>query len=593
MNKRFHLTLIILLSLVFIIFSLMFFLFTIDTVISQTRVRGISDIRQIVMELEQAFRQPGNERKKAYQSVAEEQSERIPAHIIIVDTESYLLADSLMKKEDINGRYINADIADAKEHGRAGSTFRSPGTPGLFITIAKTHSFPKETVVIYLVYSIPEFQGLYTAFTAFGIGLLVFFAALIALIVSYIYRGYQKPIRKLIQHTSAAVHGGFSKISIDPGNQELSQLVVNFNSLVDRYNGLVKSDNWKYSRINTLLSNLSTGIIMVNLNNEIIMVNPMAEELLNLNKLNLFNVRRNREEPDKTLKEILHTTREVNRSQKSTSFSLTNSDNQILEIHADSIKSKYRPYEPSGALVILRDVTEIRRMEKLKDEFVSNVSHELRTPLTVISGFVETLKSWETLSVDDRTTALNIVDIETERLKKLISELLHLSKIEGRMGSEKSEHFNPADIIREVAAVLTPLGEKKEITTEITLPELESTLSGVSGWYRQIVYNLYDNAIKYTAPGGSVQISISDEQKTHTLEVRDNGSGIPGKDIDNIFDRFFRADHPGKKKVPGSGLGLTITKYIVEEFSGTITVQSIENKGSVFTVRIPQGEKQQ
>jgi len=583
MNKRVHLTFIILLSLVFIIFSLAFFLFTIDTVISQTRVRGLSDIRQIVMDLE---------RHGAYQSVAEEQSQRIPAHIIVVDTASNLLADSRMDKSDINGRYINADIAEAKEHGTAGSTFTISGTPGIFITIAKTHKFPQETVVIYLVYSIPEFQGLYTAFTAFSIGLLVLVAALILLIVSYIYRGYQKPIRKLIQHTSAAVHGGFSKISIDTGNQELSRLVVNFNSLVDRYNGLVKSDNWKYSRINTLLSNLSTGIIMVNLDNEIIMVNPMAEELLNLNKLNLFNVRRNREEPDKTLKEILNTTREVNSSQKSTNLSLTNSDNQILEIHADSIKSKYRPYEPSGALVILRDVTEIRRMEKLKDEFVSNVSHELRTPLTVISGFVETLKSWKTLSDEDRTTALNIVDIETERLKKLVSELLHLSKIEGRMGTEKFEHFNPADIIREVSAVLTPLGQKKEISTEFILPESEGTLTGVSGWYRQIVYNLYDNAIKYTAPGGSVQISISDEQQTHTLEVRDNGSGIPGKDIENIFDRFFRADHPGKKKVPGSGLGLTITKYIVEEFSGTIAVQSVENKGSVFTVRIPQGEKQ-
>jgi len=590
MSKRVHFIFIILLSLVFIIFSLMFFLFTIDTLISQVRVRGISDIRQIVMELDQAFRKPGNERHQAYQSVARKQSERIPAHIIVVDTASNLLADSQMDEADISGRYINADIADAKEYGTAGSTFRISGTPGLSITIAKTHSFPRETVVVYLVYSIPEFQGLYTAFTVFGAGLPVLVTALIILIVSYMYRGYQKPIRKLIQHTSAAVHGGFSKISIDTGNQELSQLVVNFNSLVDRYNGLVKSDNWKYSRINTLLSNLSTGIIMVNLKNEIIMVNPMAEELLNLNKLNLFNVRRNREKPDRTLREILNTTREVNSSQNSISLSLSNSDNQILEIHADSIKSKYRPYEPSGALVILRDVTEIRRMEKLKDEFVSNVSHELRTPLTVISGFVETLKSWETLSVDDRTTALNIVDIETERLKKLVSELLHLSKIEGRMGSEKNEYFNPADIIREVAAVLTPLGVKKEITTEITLPESVQNLCGVSGWYRQIVYNLYDNAIKYTSPGGTIQISISEEQKTHKLEVMDNGSGIPEKCIENIFDRFFRADHPGKKKVPGSGLGLTITKYIVEEFSGTINVESSEEKGSIFTVRIPQGE---
>ncbi len=591
MNKRIHLGLIILLSLIFIISSLAFFVFNIDTVISQTRVRGISDIRQIMIELNKSLSTPGTDRMEAFQRIAYEQSIRIPAHIIIVDTNSNLLANSFLKAEDINGRYINADIVDAKEYGIAGSAYRLPGVPGLSVTVAGVQELLSEPIVIYLIYSIEDFQGLYRAFTAFGLGLVLVFSSMILLIVLYIQRGYQKPIRKLIQHTSAAVHGGFSKITIDTGNQELSKLVLNFNSLVDRYNELVKSDNWKYSRINTLLSNLNTGIIMVNLENEIILVNPRAESLLNLNKLNLFNVRRNNEEPNTILKEILRITRKVNNDQQSKSISLNNSENQILEVVADSINSKYHPYEPSGALVILRDVTEIRRMEKLKDEFVSNVSHELRSPLTVISGFVETLKSWKTLSEEDRTTALDIVEIETERLKKLISELLHLSRIEGRMDTDKFELFNAADIIREVITVLAPLGEKKGISTEVVLPDSEIIVSGVSLWYRQIVYNLYDNAIKYTNPEGSIKIRLSRESNIHILEVEDSGSGIAEKDIKHIFERFYRAERPGKNKVPGSGLGLTITKYIIEEFSGTISVKSSDLKGSVFSVRIPQEDR--
>ena len=584
MNKKVHILLIILVSLLLIISILGFYLFTIDTVITQIRIRGASDIRQIITELNRPSE------SQSFQKVAVEQSIRIPAHIIIVDTDSNLLADSQMKADEINGRYINADIADAKEHGIAGSTFRIPGTPGLFITLAAIRNLPSGSLVFYLVYSIPEFKGLYTVFTLFNVGVVLFFFSLVSLMVSYIYRGYQKPIHKLIQHTSAAVHGGFSKISVETGNQELSQLVANFNSLLDRYNELVRSDNWKYSRINTLLSSLRTGIIMVNPDNEIIMVNSKAENLLHIDKLNLFKVRSSREKPNPVLKKILQITREVNRNQQSTSLSLTNPEERILEISADPINSKYRPYEPSGALVILRDVTEIRRLEKLKDEFISNVSHELRTPLTVISGFVETLKSWKTLSDDDRKTALNIIDIETERLKKLISELLHLSRIEGRMGTDKIEVFSPAKIIREVSAVLNPLGTKKGITTELILPESDLKISGVSGWYRQIVYNLYDNAIKYTPPGGLIKIEIFDKGDTHIMEITDNGSGIAEKDISHIFDRFFRAEHPGLKKVPGSGLGLTITKYITEEFSGTISVESTESVGSIFRVKIPKGE---
>lgn len=361
----------------------------------------------------------------------------------------------------------------------------------------------------------------------------------------------------------------------------------NFNSLVDRYNHLIESDNKKYSRINTLLSNLKTGILMVDTQNVITLVNPMAEALLNLNKLKLFKVRSDKTYRNEILGQILKETERSNAEKETRSLTITTPGGQILDITVEAMVNKYHPHEHSGALVILRDVTEMRRLERLKDEFVSNVSHELRTPLTVISGFVETLKSWELLNGEDRTTALNIIDVETERLKKLISELLHLSRIEGEMGHGVKRTIHATATVREVVSVLNPLGERKGITTEVIITEPLAPLHGMEGWFRQIVYNIYDNAIKYTPPEGSIRISLTDEGGSLVLAVSDTGIGIPQTERDRIFERFYRLDKSGNSKISGSGLGLTITKHMVEEFQGTIEVVSREGEGSTFRIRIP------
>jgi len=277
----------------------------------------------------------------------------------------------------------------------------------------------------------------------------------------------------------------------------------------------------------------------------------------------------------------------VNREKVNTSLSLTTPEGVILDISVEAVYNKYEPYEHTGALVILRDVTDMRRLEKLKDDFVANVSHELRTPLTLINGFVETLKSWEVLSTEDRNTALNIIELETERLKKLINELLLLSRIEGGMSAASKNPIDAAGIVREVVAALEPFKEEKQITTEVDIREPVAPLSGVVSWFRQIVFNLYDNAVKYTPDGGGIRIGLRDGEQSLILTVSDTGIGIPAGEREKIFDRFYRIEKYRNRKISGSGLGLTITKHMVEEFGGAIDVVSEEGAGSTFRVIFP------
>jgi two-component system phosphate regulon sensor histidine kinase PhoR len=268
-------------------------------------------------------------------------------------------------------------------------------------------------------------------------------------------------------------------------------------------------------------------------------------------------------------------------------YSTTTPEGEILDITMEVTRSKYKPHDISGVLVLLRDVTEMRRMEKLKDEFVANVSHELRTPLTVISGFVETLKGWEALTANDRHTALNIIEVETERLKKLISEILLLSRIEGEMSHARKRLIPLAESVNQSAAALQPLADKKHITLKREIADPLEPLYGIAGWFRQIVYNLLDNAIKYTPPGGTVTVRLNTDRNRLCLEVEDTGPGIPREDRERIFERFYRREKSRQRKIAGSGIGLTITRHMVTEFGGTLELADSHPQGSLFRVYLP------
>jgi two-component system, OmpR family, phosphate regulon sensor histidine kinase PhoR len=243
--------------------------------------------------------------------------------------------------------------------------------------------------------------------------------------------------------------------------------------------------------------------------------------------------------------------------------------------------------KPSGAVVVLHDVTELRRLERVRQDFVANVSHEFKTPLTAIQGFAETLLSG---ALDDPTNNRRFLDIirnHAIRLARLTNDLLKLARIEA--GKLEVEFF-PVGLIEliEGCAETTLLkASRKQITLEIEVPPGLPAVWGDAGLLRDVLQNLLDNAIQYTPECGNIHVTAEAKGREAVITVSDTGIGIPASDKERIFERFYRVDAARSREAGGTGLGLSIAKHIVEAHGGRLWVESVMGEGSKFSFSIP------
>lgn len=231
------------------------------------------------------------------------------------------------------------------------------------------------------------------------------------------------------------------------------------------------------------------------------------------------------------------------------------------------------------------NIVEMKNLENMRKDFVTNVSHELRTPLTSISGFVETLKTKE-LDEVNKIKALDIIDRETQRLKYLINELLILSKIESIKDTQFGR-INVGECILSVIDLLNPQILSKSIQISYNIEDELNFLEGDSDLLIQLLINLIQNGIKYNNEYGLVHIEAKNLKEGIEIIVKDNGFGIPEEDKDRLFNRFYRVDKSRSSNIEGTGLGLSIVENIVHHLKGTIHFESELNKGSKFIVRLP------
>ena len=242
------------------------------------------------------------------------------------------------------------------------------------------------------------------------------------------------------------------------------------------------------------------------------------------------------------------------------------------------------PVSEGQYLLVLRDLTELRRLERVRRDFVANVSHELRTPLTSVKAMAETLLDGALADPDAAPRFLQTIIRESDRLVRLSADLLDLSRVEAR-GIEKTP-LDLAALVAEVASRLAPQAEKADITLTNTLRS-PLVVPADRDEMAQVLVNLLDNAIAYTPPGGLVTLSASETAETVSVFVADTGIGILSHDIPRLFERFYRADKARSRASGGTGLGLSIVKHIVENHGGTVGVESEYNKGSVFSFTLP------
>ncbi len=585
MKTRQYSILIIILIFLFMVIMLSFYLRNVNLYMVQARNNGL-------VLIDMMFQALGSEDvdDSDFQEMARNYGDISHSRVIVTTIDSLLLADSF--KENISGVYYDSVLAEAKKGRPSYKILNSRLNDSLVLSIARPpHPVGDEMVLIELITTVRGVKSISRIIIQTLFFILLFMAVGTFVFISYFRQRVKSQIKLLLKSTEAAMESGTGIISIQSSSPEVDKLVEHFNVLLNRYNNLIIADNKKYSRINTVFSSIGSGIIAVDSNNKISMVNGQAESLLNINKADLFSTRKKSEEISSLLTKILEQTEWVNASGEESLFSLDTDDGKVLDVIVTLINNKYIPYDRFGVLAVIVDVTEMRRLENLRGEFISNVSHELRTPLTLISGFVETLKTWKMLSDKDRTRSLDIIDIETNRLKRLISELLLLSKIEGKIAKTYEENIEVSLLVREAYKSLKPFADEKHIGFSLDIGENIPTFKGIPSWFRQIVENLCENAIKYTPEHGLIRVNLSTSGRNLILEVTDNGIGIPEKDREKIFERFYRVAKSRNSRIGGSGLGLAIARHIANEFGGDITLNSREGEGSVFTVSLPIDEK--
>jgi two-component system phosphate regulon sensor histidine kinase PhoR len=234
-------------------------------------------------------------------------------------------------------------------------------------------------------------------------------------------------------------------------------------------------------------------------------------------------------------------------------------------------------------------VSELRRLENLRREFVANVSHELKTPLAAIKAYAETLRMGAVNDPENNLAFVLRIEEQAERLHELILDMLQIARIESGQQTFNIVDVDLAEIIDDCLAQFADLAATKEIDLIGELPNEEITARGDEEGLRTILNNLVDNAIKYTKAGGEVQIRCLQNGATVTLEVEDSGIGIPEKEQVRIFERFYRVDRARSREMGGTGLGLSIVKNLTQAFGGTVGVSSQTGKGSTFRVTLLRG----
>ncbi len=245
-----------------------------------------------------------------------------------------------------------------------------------------------------------------------------------------------------------------------------------------------------------------------------------------------------------------------------------------------------------GALAIVEDITELRRLEQVRTDFAANVSHELKTPLTSIRGFVETLQAGAIDHPEMAHKFLNIIQMETERLTRLINDILSISKLESGDDEVATERIRLDKKAVDICEMLMIHAQEKHVTINCHLNREPVYIIGNPDRVEQLLINLTENAIKYNVGGGSVTVQVFANDKEANVTISDTGIGIAEENLPRLFERFYRVDKGRSRQMGGTGLGLAIVKHIVRSMGGEIEVHSKLGEGTEFLVTLPLAPKE-
>lgn len=390
------------------------------------------------------------------------------------------------------------------------------------------------------------------------------------------------PIRKIILASREFAQGNFSRRINLYSSDEIGELARILNHMAEGIEEKIKQVDDENQQLRAIFNSMVEGVIVLDKAGRLISINPTVEKI--------FGVLKNGAEgklfleaiPNNDIAEIIS---EVLKSGEAVSkeLALVWPVQKIFQVNALPLSGGR---EVIGCLVVIHDITQIRKLETVRRDFVANVSHELKTPLTSIKGFIETLLEGALEKKDEVSNFLKIIQEQANRLDSLINDLLELSYLESGQAKPSPEELSLRHIVDEILSGFRAQLKKRAVEAVNDIPA-QLFVKADKEKIRQALVNLLSNAIKFNKDKGFIRIYAQEFGEKVTVTVEDSGIGIPAKDIPRIFERFYRVDKARSRELGGTGLGLSIVKHIVELHGGSVGVESTEGLGSRFFFTLP------
>jgi two-component system phosphate regulon sensor histidine kinase PhoR len=396
---------------------------------------------------------------------------------------------------------------------------------------------------------------------------------ILSLILSYLFsRSISNPIKTIARATEKFSSGDFDTRIYFRNKDEFKDVAENFNSMVEKQKTLFSQLSEKKEELQVVISSMQEGLLVLDCDGKIILFNESFEEIW------------------KATPQIGNFYWEVIRIadfEKFVKRALDSKKNFYEEIEFDNhfILTGFKCTEQGEKLLItFRDITELKRLEKIKKDFIVNLTHELKTPLTTIKGFVETIE--EEIKETNQKDYIEIIKRHTNRMNQIIQDLMLLSELEEKKKDLEISEIDLEKIVTNIIKIFKDQIHKKKLKLDLDIDPKLPRLPAERFKIEQLLINLLDNAVKYTEQG-KINISASQEGEYLKLQIQDTGIGIPRKSLPRIFERFYVVNKSRSRKLGGTGLGLSIVKHIVQIHSGEISVSSKLGHGTTFTIFFP------
>ncbi len=514
-----------------------------------------------------------NKNKKNINKIVKEIGKKINTRITVISINGEVLGDSEKNPEEMENHRYRPEVEMALNL-KVGKSIRFSRTVKKHMLYIATPLYYKNKVIgivrssLYLKQIDLLLKKI--KYRILKISLILLFIVLIISII--LSKKFSQPINILLEATKKIAKGEFNIQIFLNRNDEFKSLADNFNIMAYKIRKLFNELNYDKEELNNIISSMNEGLLVIGEDGRIVHYNNKLKEICKVENID-----------NKFYWELI-------------------SDNEFISFVKDVINSKQKKIKEliikdkilrcsssyvektKEYLFILSDITDIKEVERIKKDFVSNVSHELRTPLTAIKGYVETLMNEE--KNKEKKHYLKVIERHTERLINIVNDLLILSKLE-EQEKIKKEKVNIRKLIDTVVTLFKEKAEDKGLQLEIKVNKSLNYIYGDSFKLEQMFINLIDNAIKYTDKG-KVHINIKKENNFIKIEISDTGIGIPASDLNKIFERFYVVNKSRSRKFGGTGLGLSIVKHIVMLHNGILNVESEEGRGTKFIIKLPE-----